>query len=251
MLQQTLASREHRLLWIEANTYPRWTQTPPQVRFTTYYKPKEALLRVLPWKDSNTPPHHVVHLRAPDGTSDIRKGLDDETLEALGKHLPSDTYLVTNKVMWYDWFEEKFGWSHPPWQGVTHSALALSWGDRQGRNIPRVTLNKDEKEMRNLELWADWYTILHAKSLIHTHSDFSSSAAHWMNIEDSHVLDFCNLKDGTLQLHLEEWRRHDDNDLLLGVAAPLSQRRQDPQLPETQRLEHCDATLPLSGFVGM
>ena len=241
LLQETLASAAYRILWIEANTYPRWTNTPPGFLFTQYYQPKPELLQILPWKN---PPRQVVHLRAPDSTSDIRKGLDDATLEALGKNLPPETYLVTNKVMWYDWFEQQYGWSHPPWQGVTHSALALSWGDRQGGNIPRVVQDKDEETIRHLELWADWYTIVRASSLIHTHSDFSSSGVHWMNIEDAHVLDFCNLKDGTLRLQPEEWRRHE-------LAAPLSQRREGAQLPETQRLEHCDVTLPLSGFVGM
>ena len=241
LLQETLASTQHRLLWIEANTYPRWTEKPSQLLFTKYYQPTKALLQILPWE---TPPRQVVHLRSPDGTSDIRKGLDDATLEALGKNLPSDTYLVTNKVMWYDWFEKQYGWSHPPWQGVTHSALALSWGDRLGRNIPRIALGKQEEMSRNLELWADWFTILKASSVIHTHSDFSSSASRWMNIVDSQVLDFCSEKDETLRLHAEEWHQHE-------MALPLSKRRQDSQLSEMHRLGHCDATLPLSGMISV
>jgi len=230
-LQENMASFENRVIWIEGNTYPRWPRLPENLLFTEYYRPTQALLDVLPW---TTPPRRVVHLRAPDSTKDIRDGLDDATLEVLGETLPTDTYLVTNQVLWYDWFAERYGWSHPPWQGIVHSAQAISWGNRNGDNIPRRVLDNESKRIGSLQLWADWYTILRASSVIHTHSDFSSSAVHWMNIVDSSVLmkSSMDLNDGKLRFKPEHFR--------LGIpAALLSQRRKDSALPETQRLEHC------------
>eukprot|EP00977_Amphora_coffeiformis_P008672 scaffold1971_cov127-Amphora_coffeaeformis.AAC.3 len=240
-LQQDMASLDNRIIWIEGNTYPRWPQTPEKLLFTEYYQPTQALREVLPW---TKPPRQVVHLRAPDSVTDIRDGLDDVTLEVLGKTLPTDTYLVTNQVLWYDWFSERYGWLHPPWHGVVHSAQAISWGNRNGDNIPRRVLDSESKRMGQLQLWADWYTILRASSVIHTHSDFSSSAVHWMNIADSSVLmrSSVELNKETLCLKPEDFHRDDP-------AALLSQRRKDSSLPETQRLEHCETVEQLSSPV--
>jgi hypothetical protein len=232
LLQEILASSK-RILWIEANTYPRWTTIPGTLRFTDIYQPQLALLNIVPWKQ---PPHQVVHLRAPDDVNDNRNGLDNATLEALGNNLPSTTFLVTNKVQWYDWFSNRYGWSHPPWLTVTHSALALSWGDRRGRPTPRRLPQENQGRVQDLQMWADWYTVAQASSLIHTHSAFSSSAAYWMKITDSHVVEGTDLSshtDGrTLRLSPEELHRQ-------SPALPLSQRRKDPALPQNSRLENC------------
>jgi hypothetical protein len=236
-LQTVLASPKQRMVWIEANTYPRWSATPDGF-FLQQYEAKPALADSLPWQ---SPPVNVVHLRAPDGTSDPRKGLDDRTLAALGRTLPKDTYLVTNKVVWYNQFARDFGWSHPPWEGITHSALALSWGDREGHNIPRVVVDRGDLAVHDLQLFADWYTLLLATSVWHTHSDFSVSAVHWMNTAKSYEIDFCDLQ-GRLNLKEEEWRQQE-------IAVPLVQRKDDSRLPERQRLEHCDSFISLSGFM--
>jgi hypothetical protein len=151
-------SGSENVLYFDGNTYPRWPSSIPDHFFHQNYKPTESLLQTLPWKD---PPKTVVHLREADGREDARKGLDTETLEALGRELPSDTFLVTNNVYWYAFFD-KYGWSHPPWSTVRHSGLR---GQRQ-----------------TLQAWADWFTILSAENVYHTFSDFSQSAIHWNNL---------------------------------------------------------------------
>jgi hypothetical protein len=244
ILKERLNSSE-RLVWIEANTYPRWTEIPESLWFTDHYRPQPALLGMLPWK--NPPPQQVVHLRAPDNVNDVRKGLDNSTLVALGSSLPSTTFLVTNKVQWYSWFAEHYGWSHPPWSSVTHSALALSWGDRQGQPTPRVARQKDETRIRDLQMWADWYTLLQASSIIHTHSAFSSSAAYWMKIMDSHVLEGIDVSQagvsdagsGGIMLRLLPEELHRQKN----PTVTLSQRHDDPNLPQQVRLDNCEGII--------
>jgi hypothetical protein len=227
-LQKTMASSD-RIVWVEANTYPRWTSVPDSLGvFEAYYRLQPALQNTLPWK---TPPQQVVHLRAPDGDNDSRSGLDEATLTALGMGLPKNVYLVTNKVQWYGWFTKRFGWSHPPWHSVSHSSLAVSWGDRDGRDIPRVPVDENTKEARDLQAWADWVTISKCTSLLHTHSDFSSSAVYWMKLSNSHVIDGVD-PTGGLRLIPEALHRQP-------LARPLSQRQRDPDVPKSARLENC------------
>jgi hypothetical protein len=118
-------------------------------------------------------------------------------------------FLVTNQVGWYERFSQ---WSHPPWSLVHHSAQPkLVWGGPQrrddgrsqqrylkGSNISSTSAaqlhqqlgspaaasaappTREEKEkVASLQMWSDWYTLLNAQRIYHTHSDFSLSAARW------------------------------------------------------------------------
>lgn len=165
------------VIYFIGNTYPRWpTDRSNQISddlLHFFYQPSQKLLQTLPWSKA---PHTVVHLRQGDGELDNRAGLEKTTLNALGERLPRDTFLVTNRVEWYDFFEEQYGWAHPPWRNVTHSALHLTWGERKSSISPgSITAEADPV----LELWADWYTVVSAKIMYHTPSDFSRSAARW------------------------------------------------------------------------
>jgi hypothetical protein len=208
------------------------------------------LLAALSYKD---PPTTVVHLRVPDSPEvDFRKGLDEPTLEALGKQLPTQTtYLVTNKVEWYRRFETCCQWKHPPWNTVVHSANGIQWGFLDSKadysdielehrlfwNSPQKEDKKEGEEsiakvlkQQNVQMWADWYTILTAKTVYHTHSDFSISAIHWMNNRDSHSIEGVH-PDGTLNTHPESW-------WVDGETAPLIERSIDA--PGTRALRLCD-----------
>jgi hypothetical protein len=129
------------------NTYPRWPKVPENL-FFQYYKAKPVLLEMLPYyaapsspkvpsslsllnnnqNNKPPPPKTVVHLRMGDDLVDVRKGLDEASLQALGRHLPkgNSTYLVTNRVEWYDFFEKNFGWSHPNWKQVRQEIHPLA-----------------------------------------------------------------------------------------------------------------------------
>jgi hypothetical protein len=202
-LQHQLASDEKYIL-LTSNTYPRWPMIPPNF-FFTYYKAKPILLDALPY-DRATPPETVVHLRLHDGLQDKRKGLDQNTLDALGKALPPDTYLVTNRVAWYDHFEKVYGWRHPHWASVTHSAGIRTdgWG---------ISYN-NTKETENLHLFVDWYAILTAQTVYHTHSDFSLSAIHFQDIQDSKTI-LGTKEDGSLLLTDESWRVDGETERLV------------------------------------
>lgn len=199
-LKRVLSSSA-RVIHIISNTYPRWPIVPPNF-FPTYYKPTAALQDILPWKE---PPQVVVHLRAGDPWNDKRRGLDDNTLVKLGEALPVNTFLVTNKVAWYQFFSERFQWTNPGWGVVRHSALQdVVWGadPKKGKNVPQ-----------NLQLWSDWYTILKAKKVWHTHSDFSLSAIHWMNIDSKTIQGVDG--NGKLDLWDESWRRDGETERLI------------------------------------
>jgi hypothetical protein len=200
LLKETLAS-DIPVLYIESNTYPRWPVIPDNFFFTNY-RAKPELLKALPYKES---PTTVVHLREPDGANDARQGLDDPSLEALGKMLPRDTYLVTNRVEWYDKFEKEYGWSHPEWNEVIHSAFQKSWGVRGAKQRESHIVQTVDRDTQNLQMWCDWYTILTAKFVYHTHSDFSISAIHWQNL-DSRTIMGLNATTGELELEEESWR---------------------------------------------
>jgi hypothetical protein len=199
VLKETLAS-DVSVLYLESNTYPRWPAIPNNFFFTNY-RAKPELLKALPYKES---PTTVVHLREPDGANDARKGLDNDSLKALGKMLPRDTYLVTNRVEWYDKFEKEYGWTHPEWDEVIHSAFQKSWGVRGSKQRESHIVHTFDREKQNLQMWCDWYTMLTAKFVFHTHSDFSISAIHWQNL-DSRTIVGLNATTGELDVEEESW----------------------------------------------
>jgi hypothetical protein len=176
--------------------------------------------------DPLAPPQTVVHLRSPDSSDqhgDQRLGLDEASLRALGDTLPKgrDTFLVTNRVAYYQQFADCCQWSHPPWQGIVHSALGKAWGTLKGANTKIANSAVQRMPVvatsQNIQLWADWYTILTARTVYHTHSDFSVSAIHWMNNRNSHSLAGTNAATGALETKAESW-------WMDGETAPLSQR---------------------------
>ena len=195
-LQKKLAS-DVSVYYISGNTYPRWSRVPPGL-FEQHYKPTPRLLQMLPYQ---TPPETVVHLRAADNNDiDPRRGLDPASLQALGQELPRNkTFLVTNNVDWYKYFEDTFGWQHPHWEGVSHSALVDVWWGANGTEL--VVPHNDS----NLQLFSDWYTILGAQHVYHTHSDFSLSAIHWNDI-DSKTIQGTNPQTGRLEFSRAPWR---------------------------------------------
>lgn len=215
-LKKRLSVDDIPLYIVKSNTYPRWPSNIPNDFFNKHYTPTQALLNVLPWKD---PPSTVVHLRdADDPSNDVRKGVSEAAFEALGQleSLNEDdyVYLVTNRVAWYSYFSEVYGWRHPPWKEVIHSALGLSWGDSAGDMFPskrhafQVPKNVINETLQNLQLWADWYTIARAeKTVLHTYSDFSQSAVLWQSIRSSRIIGDFNETSGTISLTQETWRR--------------------------------------------
>ena len=192
------------VIYYTGNTYPRWPSIPDNF-FHFHYRPTQILLDTLPWNRA-TPPKTVVHLRQGDGILDERRGLGIQTLHALGQHLPNDTFLVTNRVDWYRLFEHKYGWKHPSWSKVVHSALpSIQWG---AKNKTKTS----HEGFHILQAWSDWYTILNARQVYHTHSDFSASAVHWNNlwgriILGSRLIDESN-KTSELLLGDEYWIGH-------------------------------------------
>jgi hypothetical protein len=56
-----------------------------------------------------------------------------------------------------------------------------------------------------MQLWSDWYTVLRADHVYHTHSDFSLSAIHWNEI-DSKTIKGINPESGELEFSDEAWR---------------------------------------------
>lgn len=172
------------VVYYEGNTYPRWPNKVvsfPRDYFHERFQPTQALLDVLPWKGFDSPPT-VIHLREGDDAGDHREGLDDQTLSLLANEEFLDDFdskqtifLVTNNVEWYSRFPN---WSHPDWSLVSHSALKrISWGNNR---LSHHNENENEHEhIRDLQMWADWYTLLNGQNIYHTLSDFSRSAARW------------------------------------------------------------------------
>jgi hypothetical protein len=171
---------DYPIVYYEGNTYPRWPNKAvslPKDYFHERFNPTQFLRDVLPWKELD-PPTTVVHLREGDSIGDYRGGLDDQTLSLLTKedfldvsNSKQTVFLVTNNVEWYPRFPK---WSHPKWSLVHHSALKrISWGGTPGSNHGE---NKGDGE---LQMWADWYTLLSAQNIYHTFSDFSRSTARW------------------------------------------------------------------------
>jgi hypothetical protein len=197
-LKENLSSDEPVMHHI-GNTYPRWPVVPDDF-FRRFYKPRKALLDTLPWKE---PPRVVVHLRQPDGKVDLRKGLDNLTLHTLGRDLPNHTFLVTNRVDWYAFFEY-YGWSYPPWATVRHSAhTRLDWGSVKNVST-HSTSPEEEQSQQNMQMWSDWYTILVADKVYHTHSDFSMSAIHWNNVWSRTIQGSHKVNGGSAVLDLDK-----------------------------------------------
>ena len=148
-----------------------------------------------------------MHLRIGDGLADQRKGLDEASIQALSNYLPrgNPTYLVTNKVEWYEYFETHFGLSHPKWQSVHHSVLKhrMKWGNPKTEDYYKNP-NWTPDELNMMQTYADWYTVLIAEKVYHTYSDFSISAIHWMNIE-SRTYSGIDPETSDLQLLQENW----------------------------------------------
>jgi hypothetical protein len=184
-LRGRLASNDpqYSVLYYVGNTYPKWPIIPNELLFHRFYQPKPALLPFLPWASSqDQPPSVVVHLRLEDGILDARAGLDNVTLHTLGEELlHQSVFLVTNNVVWYQFFEDKYAWSHPAWSVVEHSALGgIQWGaQRQQHARHDAKLSQSFKSLQTMQMWADWYTILKAQKVYHTNSDFSLSAIRW------------------------------------------------------------------------
>jgi hypothetical protein len=191
-LQQQLADSRQPVWVILANTYPRWPEVPLNF-FFQYYEPTPALLAWLPYRTS---PQTVVHLRTPDKHgADDRAGLDNATFQLLYQTLPSDTFLVTNNVAWYDHFPT---WQHPAWTIVQHTATSKFWG-----KTPEP--HAKNRAIQVLQMWVDWFTILSAQQVYHTASDFSHSAIHWQNL-DARIIHGVH-PNGTLDFVHESWIR--------------------------------------------
>jgi hypothetical protein len=213
-MKEMLRSSE-RILYYKGNTYPRWpsrSQGNEANYFDSIFRPTPALRSILPWPSIFHPPPVVVHLRQGDNELDNRDGLDHTSLTLLAQqdewmnqlNIKVDLshpsiFLVTNRVEFYDRFPN---WTHPNWSLVHHSALGrISWGS--GRSAHSDSNNNLQKNREDglLQMWADWYTLLHAKAIIHTHSDFSLSAARWNSQIRSWTIQ--GTDEGTQQLHLQ------------------------------------------------
>jgi hypothetical protein len=183
---------------------------------------------ILPWTE---PPKIVVHLRHGDSKHDIRQGLDLDTFRQSGMLLPPDTFLVTNWLSWYDWFHTEFGWRHPPWISVQHSAIqGVRWAERTYPKMANISIVITSKD-RNRQLWADWYTIMKATERVyHIHSDFSLSAIHCSDV-DSRTIQGLFPQNGSLHLTTEWWRQGDHTT----SPPPLALRTQ-------QELEGCQGS---------
>lgn len=225
-LRSVLRSAEP-VVGITANTYPRWPPVSPGL-WDLHYEPTKKLQSVLPYQEQ---PETVVHLRSPDNIKfDPRGGLDPASLQALANKLPSNTFLVTNNVDYYQYFKDKVGWDHPGWKKVRHSALRfITWGTNAVEHWKFGKNDTDQlDEGRSLELFSDWYTILKAQKVYHTFSDFSQSAVHWSNNIDSKIIGGVSNITGELKLSEEVWRK-DEHE-----TKPLSQRSKG-------ELQNCNA----------
>ena len=165
--------------------------------------------------------------QAPDDpTKDKRRGLDEFSFAHLGSLLPKDTFLVTNQVEWFDYFGQNYQWNHPDWQIVAHSGAMMhkSWGLRQPEF--RTSHAAVDVNQQKMQLWADWYTLLTAKTVYHTDSAFSESAIRWQNI-DSKIINGYNVDTKQFELLDETWRQRPPEGEEGGVAPALVDRLLD------------------------
>jgi hypothetical protein len=239
-IQKRLSNRDEKVVFIMGNAYPRWCNVPDNY-FYRFYQPKQEILKLLPY-NVKKPPITVVHLRLEDGVMDKRKGLDNESLKALGELLlksPSSQdppFLVTNNVLWFVFFEHYYGWMHPKYEQVVYSVRVKSWGGIRHHPTKPEDLTPNQKK-QYLQLWSDWFTILTAKQVYHTHSDFSTSAVLWMgtslvakkgaadttNIFRSRVIDGIDIETGNLRLAEEPWIGHYPAERLVDRSADALQ----------------------------
>lgn len=80
-----------------------------------------------------------------------------------------------------------------------------------------LTKEEESQEVQNLQLWSDWYAMACADVVWHTHSDFSLSAIHWMNVESKTIKGVD--RTGNLKL-IDEAFRTDDAMLPLKDRGP-------------------------------
>jgi hypothetical protein len=221
-LQNLMSDRTKKVIHLMSNTYPRWPPI-PDYYFLHYYQPTKVLFDILPYISQ---PEIVVHLREPDEVAiDPRRGLDDSSLTALAELLPkAETYLVTNNVEYYDRFAKCCNWTNPKWDGIKHSAIERIWGDTNQVDY--------SQETQDLRMWSDWYTILMAGTVYHTHSDFSVSAIHWMNNTNSYSIKGYNTDTKKLETTVESWWYD-------GETIPLNERTLDGKTGTTNELRAC------------
>mmetsp|Transcript_806 Transcript_806/g.962 ORF Transcript_806/g.962 Transcript_806/m.962 type:complete len:191 (-) Transcript_806:300-872(-) len=189
---------------------------------------------MLPY-DESKPPEIVVHLREPDTERDKRAGLDHASLEALGILIHKEStannlqvYLVTNNVEYHKRFETDYGWRHPNWKVVKHSAMNIVWGKSKEKDDKVDKIH--DVQQQTMQMWSDWYTILTAKKVYHTFSDFSTSAVHWQSIP-SRIFGGLD-ENGKLKLGMEI-HIHD------GPTEPLVDRSLSAN--GTAKLQRCDS----------
>jgi hypothetical protein len=103
----------------------------------------------------------------------------------------------------------------------------LTWGMREEHHQSAPLAGNRKRE--TLQMFADWYTILTAKMVYHTHSDFSISAIHWQNLPSKSIGEY-DTKSGQLMLTEESWRED-------GESAPLVNRKLDGD--EKSELRSC------------
>jgi len=114
------------------------------------------------------------------------------------------------------------------WHEVSHSAMGLRWG-AEGRTDHKY--GSTDKKTQNLQLWADWFTILLAKQVYHSHSDFSISALHFVGATNSQV--FVGYDSATRQVVMSN-----EAYIVDGETAPLVARTKHAS--GTSQLRLCD-----------
>lgn len=119
-----------------------------------------------------------------------------------------------------------------------HSGKGQSWGGRGLDPFGIQNLRQDVvtflagQSVQTMQMLADWYTILTAKEVYHTHSDFSISAVHFQNLPSKSIQGY-NATAGKLELIDESW-------LVDGETERLVDRRVDGE--GTSRLRECIPT---------
>jgi hypothetical protein len=197
----------------------------PRNIFHGYFEPTPELLRMLPWNVDDPPAVVVhlrdgdsasdkrggldeatLSLLAGYNFSDAASSswASSSTSSHHDPWTNDSVFLVSNQVEWYERFSR---WSHPPWSLVHHSALRkVSWGAPRNVDLgdavtddvvqhppvssavattPAATTKNAWEREEVLQMWADWYTLLNARRIYHTQSDFSVSAARWNQRIDS------------------------------------------------------------------
>jgi hypothetical protein len=153
-----------------ANTCPPWPTVPDNF-FFSYYSAKPALLQLLSYHSSHLL-HMVVHLCAPDDVD-----MDPRTGRRRASCAPS-TSTTTSAVTRRDFSGDQSSRVVRHFSGV---ATRVRGQREHGAFIETQLPYNANKQM--IQLWADWYTLVIAKLIYHTHSDFSISAIHWQNID--------------------------------------------------------------------